>query len=364
MKIGIIDTVFYDKKIDYGLYKIGEYCIVERIIKCLKLINVDKLYILINSENYSSYKHFIESGLLNCVFCDSSQSLEWNIKGLYSSEDYIFVVDSNAFIDDYKTVISFVNCFWKSERILGVICDNKKEACLSICKGRMVEKKLPSFLLESDSINKIVDLDNYVFINKLYNQKICFNHMKNGVNIMDVDSTYIGENVLIGKGVVIYPNNYIYGNTKIDDNCIVFPNCFIDCSYIKKDCEIGPYAHLKKNCIIGEKSIVGAFVEIKNSVLKRNVKAKHHAYIGDADIGDLCNIGCGVIFANYDGKKKNRSKIGKKTFIGSNVTIISPVTVGNKSLLAAGSTIVNDVDDNTLAIARERQINKGDYYKE
>ena len=140
-------------------------------------------------------------------------------------------------------------------------------------------------------------------------------------------------------------------------------NCFLEDCVIGEKVFVGPFSNIKKGSSIGDNNVIGAFVEVKNSSLKMNVKAKHHAYLGDVDIGNNCNVGCGVIFANYDGKNKHRSRIGNGVFIGSNTTIVSPVKVGEKAFLAAGSTIVNDVENRSLAIARCRQINKSDYCK-
>ena len=200
-------------------------------------------------------------------------------------------------------------------------------------------------------------------MNKRDNEKACYKFVEKGVKIMDLSNTYIGEDVVIGKNVVIYPNNYIYGCVEIGDNTIIYPNCFIVNSSIGENCEIGPFSNIKQGSKIGYNSIIGAYVEVKNSLLKGNVKAKHHAYLGDVDIDEGTNIGCGVIFANYDGKKKHRSIVGKNVFIGSNVTVVSPVNIGEKSFIAAGSTIVEDVNSYSLAIARNRQINKLKYYK-
>ena len=101
---------------------------------------------------------------------------------------------------------------------------------------------------------------------------------------------------------------------------------------------------------------------MKNSNIANNVKAKHHIYLGDVDVGENTNIGCGVITANYDGKNKHKSFIGKNCFVGSNVTFVSPIRVGDNCVIGAGSTIVSNVKENSLSIARERQINKDNYY--
>lgn len=195
------------------------------------------------------------------------------------------------------------------------------------------------------------------------NKKVCLKHRRAGVRIIDPSNTYIDKDVVIGDNVTIYPNNYIYGLSVIGNNTIIYPNCLIVDSVIGENCEIGPFSNIKQKSKIGNNSIIGAYVEVKNGLLKENVKAKHHAYLGDVDIDEGCNIGCGVIFANYDGKNKHRSTVYKNVFIGSNVTIVSPVVIKENAFVAAGSTIVENVESYSLAIARTRQINKLKYYK-
>ena len=212
MKIGLIDTLFFDEKKDIGLYKIGDFLIIERVVKCLKMIGIDKLYMLINLENYSAYKYLIKSELLECIFCDNSEkNLEEIIKGFYSFEDCVLVVPCNIFIGDDKVIGSFIDSFLASGCSSGVLFDSKNENCLGIYRGDSIGGvKEEGFACMSNFIEKIIDVDDYLRVNKQYNRKICLNHMNNGVDIIDVDNTYIGENVLLGKGVLIYPNNYIY----------------------------------------------------------------------------------------------------------------------------------------------------------
>ena len=121
---------------------------------------------------------------------------------------------------------------------------------------------------------------------------------------------------------------------------------------------MGPFARLRPNTILENECRVGNFVEIKNSLLGQGTKANHLAYIGDAVVGKFCNIGCGVIFCNYDGKNKHKTIVGNNVFIGSNANLIAPVEVQDGVLIGAGSTITDDVPQGELAIARARQVNK------
>ena len=166
-------------------------------------------------------------------------------------------------------------------------------------------------------------------------------HMKKGVTIEDANSTYIHDNVKIGVDTVIHPN------TTIKEGVI-----------IGSDCEIGPNAYIREGCIIGNDVKIGNCVEIKKTIIGNRTKVPHFIYLGDAQVGEDCNIGCGTITCNYDGKNKNKTIIGNRAFIGSNVNLVAPVTIGDDTLIAAGSTITDDVPSGKMGIARQRQINK------
>ncbi len=169
------------------------------------------------------------------------------------------------------------------------------------------------------------------------------------------DSILIGENI-VGENCVIENQSNL-------DTCVLEKNVKIrsstlETSEIGEGTTIGPYAHLREKNKIGKNCKIGNFVEIKQSVLGDNTKVSHLAYVGNATIGSNCNIGCGVIFANYDGKNKHPTIIGDNCFIGSNCTLIAPVTIGEGSFLCAGTVITENVPPNTFVIGRSRQINK------
>ena len=198
--------------------------------------------------------------------------------------------------------------------------------------------------------------------------------MNNGVTIINPEAAYIDKKVVIGKDVVLYPNVFLRQNTIIGDNTIIKENTVIENSKIGdntciqsstiieskvgSNVTVGPFAYLRPNSIVGNNCRVGDFIEMKNSSLGEGSKASHFAYIGDATIGKKVNISCGVVFANYDGKNKYKTTVEDDVFIGSNANLVAPVTIGSSSFIAAGSTITEDVPPNTLAIARERQVNK------
>ena len=189
--------------------------------------------------------------------------------------------------------------------------------------------------------------------------------------IINKKSCYIQKSVKIGKNVLIYPNNVVLGNTTIADECILYPNNVIKDCKIGKKCQIkasflensvigqnttvGPFANLRENNKVGDFCKVGDFVELKECVLGDFSKASHHAYLGDVTIGKYCNIGAGVIVANYDGKKKHKSNIGDYVFVGCNSNLISPLKIADKTFVAAGTTLTKNTQNSEFVIGRARE---------
>ena len=195
-------------------------------------------------------------------------------------------------------------------------------------------------------------------------------YMEDGVNFIDLKMAYIDEGVKIGKGTTIYPCVVLEGDVTIGEDCVIGQNTRIKDSVIGdgttiqssvildskvgNETTVGPFAYLRPGSDIGNKCRVGDFVEIKNSKLGDGAKASHLTYVGDSDVGEKVNLGCGVVFVNYDGSKKARSVVEDGAFIGCNVNLISPVNVGKGAYVAAGSTITEDVPDGALYVARAR----------
>jgi bifunctional UDP-N-acetylglucosamine pyrophosphorylase/glucosamine-1-phosphate N-acetyltransferase len=206
------------------------------------------------------------------------------------------------------------------------------------------------------------------------------NHLDHGVRFgsphtvhIDIDIT-IGAGTTIGSGVRIEQGTHIgsncvieplviLDNATIEDNCTVYSHSIIRNAVVKKNAHIGPFAHIHEGTIIETGSIIGNFVEIKRSTFGAESKAKHHAYISDTTVGKKVNIGAGTITCNYDGTSKHHTTIEDEAFIGSNNTIIAPITIGKKAYTAGGSIINQNVPDNALAIGRAHQVNKLDYAK-
>lgn len=195
--------------------------------------------------------------------------------------------------------------------------------------------------------------------------------MERGVEFIDIDSVYIGMNVRIGKGTVIGPCVQLQGNTVIGEDCLIDQNTRIKDSTIGDGAKIessvilesevgdktlvGPFAYIRPGSVVGRECKVGDFVELKNTNFGNGSKSSHLSYIGDADVGENVNIGCGVVFVNYDGTSKHRSKVKDGAFIGCNANLVSPVTVEEGAYIAAGSTVTKNVPSDALCVARTKQ---------
>ena len=182
--------------------------------------------------------------------------------------------------------------------------------------------------------------------------------MMNGVKLIDPNSIFINYDTKFGKDVIIQPN-VVFGNNVVIDSFVEIKSfSHIEECRIKKGSIIGPYARIRGGTIIDEKSKIGNFVEIKKSKISKKAKINHLSYVGDTEIGSSTNIGAGTITCNYDGKNKNKTKIGKNTFVGSNSTIIAPIKIGDNVTMGAGSVFNKDIPNNNLSIGRAYQINK------
>lgn len=199
-------------------------------------------------------------------------------------------------------------------------------------------------------------------------------HIANGVRFLDPSAVYIDPRVKIGRGTFVLPGSILRGNTTIGCGCTIGPNAMVRDCVVGNDTEInasqvnestfgsrthvGPFAYVRPHCTIGDDIKVGDFVEVKNSTLGNGTKISHLTYVGDSDVGEKVNFGCGTVTTNYDGFKKYRCTIESNSFIGCNTNLVAPVTVGHGSYIAAGATITKDVPPDALAVARSRQENK------
>lgn len=265
-----------------------------------------------------------------------------NIKAIVEEKD------ANMFEREIKEINSGIYCFDIEELLaaLELLKPNNAqgEYYLTDVIKIMNDKGLKTgavIVEDNTEILGVNDRAQLELLTRVLRMRINAEHMRNGVTIEDSNSTYIHDNVKIGIDTVIHPNTTIKSGVVIGNNC-----------------EIGPNAYIREGCIIGNDVKIGNFVEIKKTKIGDRTKVPHFIYLGDTEIGKDGNVGCGTITCNYDGKNKNKTIIGDRAFIGSNVNLVAPVNLGDDVLIAAGSTITEDVPSNNMGIARERQINK------
>jgi len=252
--------------------------------------------------------------------------------------------------------------------------NSQREYYLTDIIGLSVEsgKKVGAFVVsENEEIIGVNDRIQLAHAEKIMRGRINEKHMRSGVTFIDPETAYIDADVVIGRDTVIYPGTIISGNTTIGESCVIGQNSHIVNSSIGdgadiqsatvlestvgKNTNVGPYAYLRPNSKIGNNCKVGDFVEIKNASLGNGSKAAHLAYIGDADVGENVNIGCGVVFVNYDGVHKYRSVVKDRAFVGSNVNVVAPVTIEEDAYIAAGTTVTVDVAEGALCVGRQRE---------
>lgn len=228
------------------------------------------------------------------------------------------------------------------------------------------------------------DSDTFLGVNNLYQlaeaaKILRIRHMKKlrdeGVFFVDLAHTYLDPSVSVEEGARIYPNVIAEGNCKIGSGSVIEAGCvlkesevgenvelkaysYLESCSVKNGAVIGPFARLRPGADIGPQSKIGNFVEIKQAKLDKGVKVSHLSYVGDAEIGENSNIGCGFITCNYDGAEKHLTKIGKNTFIGSDSQMVAPVSIGDNCYVASGSTINKSLENGDFAIARARQDTK------
>lgn len=231
-----------------------------------------------------------------------------------------------------------------------------------------------------EDINEVMGVNDRFDLLKASNwlqNKINTRLMQEGVTFIDPKATYVDEDVVIGEDTILYPNVYITSgsvlgkrneilpntmihNSQIGDDNVIDSSRIMD-SRIDNDVTVGPFAHLRNGTVIESKNRIGNFVEFKNSRLGFDSRCAHLTYVGDADVGSKVNFGCGVVTVNYDGKNKFKTIIKDGAFIGSNVNLIAPITVGENAVVAAGTTANKDILDGEMAIGRSRQENKTGY---
>jgi len=204
-------------------------------------------------------------------------------------------------------------------------------------------------------------------------------HMLRGVRFVGAETSFISPDAIIGAGSVILPNTIIKGESVIGRKCMIGPNTIVNSctvgdmtevnssqineSKIGENVKVGPFAYIRPGCSIGDNIRIGDFVELKKAKIGNGTKISHLTYVGDAEVGENVNFGCGTVTANYDGINKHLTVIEDGAFIGCNTNLIAPVRVGRNATTAAGTTVTADVPEGSLAIGRVRQSIKPDWIK-
>ena len=190
-----------------------------------------------------------------------------------------------------------------------------------------------------------------------YNQEKLRNHtMEIGVTLISPETVFLSNDTKFGKNVVINPYVVIGKKTKIGNNVEILPFTHIEKAILESNVNVGPFSRIRPGSFLSKGSRIGNFVEVKKSKLGKNSKVNHLSYVGDATIGKNVNIGAGTITCNYDGKRKNKTKILDGAFIESNTSLIAPIKIGKKAVVGAGSALSKNVKDKTLSFTRARQV--------
>ncbi len=205
--------------------------------------------------------------------------------------------------------------------------------------------------------NKLNKANSYRLSQELLRNKA----LKKGVNLIAPETIFLSSDTSFGKNVTIEPYVVFGRNVRIGDNSYIKSFSHIEGTKIENNVTVGPYARLREGTILKSNTKIGNFVETKKSIIDKKSKVNHLSYIGDASIGKNSNIGAGTITCNYDGVKKSKTIISDNVFVGSNTSLVAPLTLGNKSVIGAGSVITRNVKKKSLAITRSSQLEIKNY---
>ncbi len=330
----------------------------------------DKIFVLV-----LTLKQYQDTSLLTQPICGRNMT-QWvnaatapfQTKNLVvSPEDDIITLFKNNLTNASFTVITYADMpLLTTQDILDAVdyCFHRNVPAVKMPRGWVFNTEL---VAQSETFPvlefKAANQENYAVafnnaqiakIRMMMQERINQQHLKNGVILIDPNHTYIDADVQIDEGVTIQPNAHLCGKTTIHSGTEILDGCHITDSAIGQNCQVGPYAHIRPNCSIGNNCRIGNYVEIKRSQIGDGTKVAHMTYVGDSTIGKDCNIGCGVIFCNYNGKTKSNCLIGDNTFIGSNSCLVAPVQIGEHAYIAAGSVITDELPARALGIARAR----------
>jgi len=236
---------------------------------------------------------------------------------------------------------------------------NKNEKYLTdIIKFAKIKNKTITLIEASENeCIGINDKEDLAMVEKELQESLRKKAMKKGVTLISPETVFFSHDTIIAKDVIIGPNVVFGPKVKIEAGVVIESFSHLEGVIVKKGAKIGPFARLRPGVIVDEDVKIGNFVEVKKSRIQKGAKINHLSYVGDANIGKESNIGAGVITCNYDGKNKNKTIIGDKAFIGSNVSLVAPIKVGKNSKVGAGSVITKNVLNDSLAVERNKQLN-------
>ena len=349
--------------------------IICRVISAVQTAGIEDICIVSDSSLIEN--HFTDSNIR--IF----RAIE-NTVDFVNQHNNVLVINGSLLFADAKTLVAAINYHIENDNdITSVTVDEKTPdgKYAEIIRASVFSaNNIPEsefYYYNTDNDRFFTAPDTFRELNKT-NETLRLEMLEkiidSGVDIPCKDGIIIGPGCKIGADTKILPNTVIYGNVTIGENCVIGPNSYvfnaeigngvsfnnaqIRNAKIMNNADIGPFSQIRPDSVIGDDVHLGNFTEVKNSVIDTGTKVSHLTYVGDSDVGKDVNFGCGVVTVNFTGKTKHRTVIKDNAFIGCNTNLVAPVTVGKNSYTAAGSTITEDVPDNTLAIARERQTNK------
>lgn len=335
----------------------------------------------------------VKSLFSDVSICDLGHVREALLELASNGENCIITLEETVFVD-LDTIQEMLNTLSTREKVvlktggtpLG-ICGFSGEDALDalLIRGALEGQDNYEDYYEIDCLDMgtlgflIKGLEDVCNTEEIVRDVINRSHIAKGVRFVGADTSYISQNTVIGEGSVIYPNTIIKGNTVIGKGCKIGPNTVItDCiigdgtevnasqlveSKIGENVTVGPFSYIRPGCDINNNVRIGDFVELKKAKVGAGTKISHLTYVGDAEVGENVNFGCGTVTANYDGVSKHVTIIEDGAFIGCNTNLIAPVRVGKNATTAAGTTVTHDVPEGSLAIGRARQIIKADWNK-
>lgn len=312
-----------------------------QLVEHLKTTDSDLVVLTTKYDNPTGYGRIIRS---------KDQLVERIVEQKDGNEQELLIneVNTGVYAFDNKKLFKYV------EKLDNNNAQNEYYLTDLIALFKQGGERVDAYCIEDNTqvvgVNDLIALEE---VNNILRNRINRNLMIEGVQIINSSTTIIGPNVKVGSGTIIYPGNTILGNSEIGSNTILLPNNTIEDSVVGNQTSVGPMSYLRNSTKVADNCRIGNFVELKNTQFGNGSKCAHLTYLGDSQVGENTNIGCGVITANYDGVNKFKTTIGNNAFIGSNVNLIAPVNIGDNAFIAAGTTVTTDIEDEKFVIDRQ-----------